>query len=350
MRPPPVSGRHRRRRAPSDSRAWVGILNRQDGIALVLTLLVVTLLTAMIIDFDYRTRLDVRAAANFRDSAKASLLAQGAVEAARAVLMEDLHTSPAYDYSEEEIWGTRIPGYAVADGTIDVAIEDEGGKLDLNTLVDTNGEAIDSRVELYRRLLELVFNPTEVDIPTLVDSLVDWIDSPTPDDSRPYGAEDSTYERLDPPYECADGPLRTLDELRLVQGYTPEIVEQLRPHVTALWMGRSGKREGRPKDGNINLNDASRKLLHALVHEPEEGGLAQNIEDTRPFTAISGSELEKVIQLGPELSQEVAKETDFASDYFSIVAKGTVGDATRSVRVTVRRLPSEAKVIAWRSE
>ena len=348
MRPPPVSGRRRRRRAPSDGRASVGILNRQDGIALVLTLLVVTLLTAMIIDFDYRTRLDVRAAANFRDAAKASFLAQGAVEAARAVLMEDLRVSPTYDYSEDEIWGTRIQGYAVADGTIDVAIEDEGGKLDLNTLVDTNGDAVDRRVELYRRLLEQVFDPTEVEIPTLVDSLVDWLDKDSSE--RLHGAESSYYERQDPPYACADGPLRTLDELRLVQGYTPEIVNNLRPHVTALWEGKTGPRGGRPRTGNINLNDASRPLLHALVDEGPEGGLAENIEDTRPFTAISGSELEKVIQLGPELSQAIAKETDFASDYFSIVATGTVGDATRSLRVTVRRLPSEAKVIAWRSE
>jgi len=346
MRPPPAPGRRPRRRTPAGSLA--GILNDQGGIALVLTLLVVTLLTAMIIDFDYRTRLDVRSAANFRDAARASFLAQGAVDAARAVLMEDLRISTGYDYAGEEIWGTPIAGYPVADGTIDVAIVDEGGKLDLNTLVTANGEPNETRIEAYRRLLEELFEPDQVDVATLVDSLVDWID-PNPNE-RSNGAEASYYERLDPPYTCADGPLKTFDELGLVQGYPADVLERLRPHVTALWTGRAGmQRDGKPDKGNININDASEEVLIAL-HPLMSEELAKNILQDRPFESVTANSVEQVLQLGPDISAEIAKMADFRSDYFSIVARGTVGDTSRTVRVTVRRQGNEAKVIAWRAE
>jgi general secretion pathway protein K len=345
MWPSPAPGR-RRHRAP------VGILNRQDGIALVLTLLVVTLLTAMIIDFDYRTRLDVRAAAGFRDAARANFLAQGAVDAARAVLMEDVRTSSSYTYAEDpqQLWGTPITGYPVADGTISVKIEDEGGKLDLNKLVGDTGEADEDWVVVYRRLLEGLLDPNQVNIDVLVDSLVDWID-PNPDERSADGAESPHYERLDPPYACADGPLQTIDQLALVQGYTPEIVERLRPFVTALWNGHGGNRDGRPKDGKININDAKRELLQALINEkPNTGGVAENIEGDRPIESTEASSLERVNGLDTGLSQVLFKYTDVFSDYFSIEATGTVGETSRSIRVTVQRFGNQAKVISWRSE
>lgn len=350
MRPTPDPGHRPPSRTPTGGvkRVTKGILADQGGIALVLTLLVVTLLTAMIIDFDYRTRLDVRAAAGFRDAARAGLLAQGAVDAARAVLLEDLRISPSYDFAEEEIWGTPISGYAVADGTISVAIVDEGGKLDLNTLVNANGEADETRVEIYRRLLEHLFEPDQVDINTLVDSLVDWID-PNPNE-RTYGAEAAHYGRLDPPYTCADGPLRTFDELGLVQGYTPDVVERLRPHATALWTGRAGvQREGKPEKGNININTASSELLVAL-HPELSQELVENIIHDRPFESTTPAALEQVIQLGVDVSQALAKVVDVRSDYFAIAAQGAVGDTARTLRVTVQRKGIEARVIAWRAE
>jgi general secretion pathway protein K len=342
MRPSPPPGRR-----PPAGRV-TGILADQGGIALVLTLLVVTLLSAMIIDFDYRTRLDVRAASNFRDAARADFLAQGAVDAARAVLMEDLRLSPSVDFAEDEIWGTPISGYPVADGTISVAIVDEGGKLDLNTLVNAKDEPDTTRVEIYRRLLEELFEPDQVDVNTLVDSAIDWIDGNL--NERSFGAEAPYYGRLDPPYTCADGPLRTFDELGLVQGYTAEVLERLRPHVTALWTGRAGfQRDGKPEKGNININTASTELLSAL-HPLMSEELAKNIVDDRPFQSTTPAAMDQVLQLGTDISQEIAKLADVRSDYFTIESRGSVGETSRIIRVTVRRQGNEAKVIAWRAE
>jgi general secretion pathway protein K len=347
MRPPPSPGRRPRLRTPAGSPAR--ILTGQGGIALVLTLLVVTLLSAMIIEFDYRTRLDVRAAANFRDAARASLLAQGAADAARAVLVVAQGQTPSHDYVDDALWGAPIAGYPVADGTISVAVVDEGGKLDLNTLVGDTGEADDARVAIYRRLLLKLLDPDQVDIDTLVDSLVDWIDS-NPNELA-HGAESPYYERLDPPYTCADGPLKTLDELGLVQGYTPEIIERLRPHVTALWRaGKAGRRrDADPPDGKININTASPELLTALSADMSDE-LAQNIIQGRPYDHVDAQQLNTVIQLGNDLSQELNKYLWPKSSYFSIATQGTVGDTARTLRVTVYRQPGSTDVIAWRAE
>lgn len=347
MRPSPAPGRRPPARPPL--RGPAGVLTDQGGIALVLTLLVVTLLSAMIIEFDYRTRLDVRAAANFRDAAAASLLAEGAADAARAVLVAPQSNLGGYDFAEEAPWGAPIAGYPVAGGTISVAIVDEGGKLDLNNLINQDGEANDPWIAIYRRLLGKLLDPDQVDIEALVDSLVDWLD--TNPSERPRGAESPYYERLDPPYACADRPLKTLDELGLVQGYTPEIIERLRPHVTALSHGsRSGlTRDGNPLGGKININTASPELLVALDDDMSDE-LAQNIIQDRPYSSAKSTDLFNTIQLGTDLSQELAKYLDVRTSYFSIASQGTVGDASRTLRVTVFRVNNTTDVLAWRTE
>lgn len=58
--------------------------------------------------------------------------------------------------------------------------------------------------------------------PELAAAIVDWRDS----DSEPGegGAEDETYSRLYPPYRTKNAPFESVEELRLVQGMTLEIL------------------------------------------------------------------------------------------------------------------------------
>ena len=67
-------------------------MRRSDerGIALLLTLLVLTLLVALILEFDAEARREYRDAAAFRDNFKATVLARAAVQAARGTLQQDL--------------------------------------------------------------------------------------------------------------------------------------------------------------------------------------------------------------------------------------------------------------------
>lgn len=54
------------------------------------------------------------------------------------------------------------------------------------------------------------------------DAILDWIDAD--DEPRPFGAESEYYSGLPTPYEPANGPLQSVEELLLVRGVTPELL------------------------------------------------------------------------------------------------------------------------------
>ena len=64
-------------------------LRDQNGMALLLVLVIVALLSALVIEFSFSTLVDLRATETFRDRTKAYYLARGGIEAARTILQED---------------------------------------------------------------------------------------------------------------------------------------------------------------------------------------------------------------------------------------------------------------------
>jgi len=328
-------------------RAFPSTLGDRRGVALVLTLLVVVLLTAMILDFDFRTRLDVRAAANFRDDTRAYLLASSAVAAARVVLQED--KDHGTDWINDD-WATipEVP-MPVADGTISIKIEDEAGKLDVNGFIRRDAQPQEPeprRVEAYRRLLEDVLQDVEdVDVDALVDALLDWLDDD--DHPRAGGDESSYYGSLEPPYAARNGPLKGFDELGLVKGYTPEILELLRPHVTALWLpGTTDQTTWHPP---VNINTASEEVIASL--DPNLADALDGIVADRknqPFKSCG--DVGSVIKLLPEQLKNLCKVLQWKSDYFSVRASGRVGETVRTVRTTLFRRGNKTDVLAWRME
>lgn len=56
----------------------------------------------------------------------------------------------------------------------------------------------------------------------MANAILDWIDAD--DEEREGGAETDTYESMFPSYVARNGPIRTLEELELIQGIDPELV------------------------------------------------------------------------------------------------------------------------------
>lgn len=54
------------------------------------------------------------------------------------------------------------------------------------------------------------------------DAILDWMDAD--DEPRPYGAEYDYYQQLTPPYQPANGPLISIEQLLLVRGVTPQLL------------------------------------------------------------------------------------------------------------------------------
>lgn len=91
---------------------------------------------------------------------------------------------------------------------------DESSKLNLNTLPYVDQFLPGSA----RNLLMALPNMTE----SIADAILDWVDAD--DDQREYGAESAYYAGMNPPYECKNGPMDSLDELLLVRDVTPQLL------------------------------------------------------------------------------------------------------------------------------
>jgi general secretion pathway protein K len=303
-------------------------MRRSDerGIALLLTLLVLTLLVALILEFDAEARREYRDAAAFRDNFKATVLARAAVQAARGTLQLDLlkdkQANQFFD-ALTDIWALPIMNYAIGDGLLNAQIEDERGKLNLNDLA-AGGDPIakGKRILRVKRLFELLqINPE------LVDAIVDWVDQDeTPE---PAGAESLYYQTLHPPYRAANAPLQTLLELRLIKGMTPEVIQKLSKLVTVY------PPEGESK---VNLNTADPLVLQALDPRITQG-MAADIVQARPFKTIV--ELDRVSSF-EDIGKELRPQNlyDVKSDLFLARMMVKVNEMTRNATVVLQRDPN----------
>jgi len=295
----------------------------ERGVALLLALLVLALLVALILEFDVEARREYRDAAAFRDNFKTTVLTRAAVQAARAVLQQDLlkdkQLGQIYD-AQTDLWAFPIEKYSIGDGLLTAQIIDERGKFNLNDLATAGDPAAkQKKVSRIKRLFELLqINPD------LVDAIVDWVDSD--DVPEAAGAETLYYQGIRPSYRAANSPLQTGRELRLIKGMTPEIVEKLLRYVTVY------PQEG---DGRININTADLLVLQALdprITQAMAGDIIQN----RPFKTIQ--DLDRVgsfAEIGKEL--RLLNVYDVKSNIFSAKMVLTLNEIVKSGSLVLQR-------------
>jgi general secretion pathway protein K len=297
----------------------------ERGVALLLALLILTLLVALIFEFDAEARREYREAAAFRDNFKASMLTRAAVQAARAVLRQDFlrdkQTGEIFD-GPTDLWAMPIKNYAIGDGLLSAQIQDERGKLNLNDLAANVGDDIQKKARIRR--VERLFQLLQIN-PDLVDALVDWIDQD--DNPQPAGAESLYYQSQKPAYRAANGTLPALGDLSLVKGFTPDIIDKLSRYVTVY-----------PQDGGapVNINTADPLVIQALDPEITQS-MATEIVQGRPFK--KKEDLDRIgsfQSIGAKL-RSVGTVYDVKSEYFSARMSITVNESTRTSLAVLQR-------------
>jgi len=239
----------------------------QQGIALVLTLWLTVLLTAIAGGFAYSMRTEALAAGNAIGVAKVRAAADGAVE--RAV----------WELARARLPGAWLPNgapHAWKDGEIELTVRatDETAKIDLNAA----GEI------LLRGLFTNVGGADPDVAVRLVDAVIDWRD---PDDfRRPNGAESADYVAAGVKTRPANAPFETIGEVSRVLGMTPAIYSRIVGSITVY-----------SRQAGINPLTASREVLLALPNaDPaivdayvatREEALANNLP-APPFTGAAG--------------------------------------------------------------
>lgn len=188
---------------------------RPAGIALVLVLWILTLLSVIAASVVFGARTDLQVAANLVDQARREATAEAAVHQA---LFEALR--PVTDAGRWRSDG-RPHAWHYQGQDLTVTITDESGKIDLNSAQ----EAL--LASLFRHA---GLEPAAAD--ALVNTLLDWVD---PDDQkRLNGAEAGDYAAAGFGVRPANGPFEAVEELRQLLGMTPALFARLQPLVTVF--------------------------------------------------------------------------------------------------------------------
>lgn len=186
----------------------------ERGSVLIVVLWISFGLITLALYFANSMGLELRAADHRVAGLQAEQAIQGAVRYASQVitnvtqpgLLPDLQTYQRADVplGESSFWFIGRDDERRSVDQVAFGLVDEGSKLDLNTAT--------------RAMLELLPRMT----PELAAAIIDWRDANT--EVSEGGAEDETYLRLNPPYRCKNAPFDSIEELRLVQGMTTEIL------------------------------------------------------------------------------------------------------------------------------
>lgn len=208
--------------------------SRQNGVALVLVLWVITLLAVIAGNFAFSMRGETRIARNLISTAQARALAEAGLQRAWFELMK-----PPTDSLRWQANGVSHE-FEFGGGVVRVTIEDESGKIDLNTA----SEALLKGLLLSAGLDEAVSM-------SLMDAVADWRDADKL--KRLHGAEDDDYRASGRSYGPSDAPFEAVDELRRVVGVTPELYRKLAPALTVY-----------ARQPGINTTVASREVLLAI--------------------------------------------------------------------------------------
>lgn len=322
--------------------------HKNEGVALVMVLWVLMLLSIIALEFCYAMRTEVDICANQKDEIKGYFMARAGVERALLETLRSMYlqlkadepdvpgdeegetpesVAPAME-SETEVWKVDGTPYKVPfhDGSFKVSIEDEGGKLDINYASEGMLRQLLSNIELPEVPSE---EGNIVDI--ISDSVMDWRDE---DDLHHLnGAEDDYYNSLPEPYDCKDGPFDAIEELLLVRGVTPEVYRQLSRHITIYSAGK------------INVNTTSLEILKTIL---QDDILAQAIVDQRKEEKLTTQDLVDLVG-AITFSQIKDQITLHPQGFYTIKSTGQVegSTVTRAVKAVVQLEGSTVNVVNW---
>ncbi len=353
------------------------IIRNKRGIALLVTLTIVTVLIVVTLEMSRKMRSAVFSAAATRDRTTLLHLASSGINAAKAMLIKDKNNSKSdslqEDWADPDKISEVLQDISFEDGKVTLLISDELSKIQVNALVefpegrDYNATQMFLWGRFLRLLLSLEESFEDIEPITIVDSMKDWLDSGDDDAVTGLnGAELGYYQDLDPPYSCRNGPFTHIGELALVRGVIPEIIQgaggtpSISRFITVFGLTKSDSNTF-TYEGKININTAELPVLAAILplgyHE-----LAQAIYEYRQETSDSGyiNDLSSPtwyknipgignIEIDPNLIKT-------SSDFFRIESVATLNEMKMKITEVVKREKNakngkwECRVLRWESE
>ena len=191
---------------------------RARGIAFMLVLWVIAMLSIMLGSFALVARTENLQSRHLFDSTQARYAAEAGLNLA---IYELRKTDPAAALDRR-----RTPyRFGYGDAEIEIAITDDSGKIDINS---ASGDLL-TNLFMGRGV------PME-QAQALSDAIQDWRD---PDDLKhPNGAESADYKAAGLSYTPKNAPFDTVSELQQVFGMTYDLYQKIEPGIT-IYSGRN---------------------------------------------------------------------------------------------------------------
>lgn len=351
------------------------------GIAIVIVLVCVFVLSALAAVFAAYMKVETRLAANSNNEAEMQWLGRSGVEMARYVLGQQLLVpNEPYDSLNQKWAGgdcetnelladISLKDVPLGDGKFSVTITDTERKFNINL-------ALGNDAVLQQAMILIGVDAAE--IPTIIASIQDWIDRD--DIVHVNGAESDYYQTLNPPYFAKNGPIDDLTELLFVKGVTPDIYwgPNSTNHPTQVFKNTSPLRTGLVPNaavataglvdiftpissGRINLNTASATTLQmipgidanmaAAIIRMRSGpdGIDGTCDDV-PLRQPGGQDLINV-GLSAQAAQSLSQYCDVRSSTFEARVDVEVGVSKRRYYALLKRnSPRDVQILTFRWE
>lgn len=227
--------------------------SKQSGLAMVIVIWVLSLLTIMAGSFALTMRRETTVISAVKDNAVALAIAETGIGFAQQMLfLQDKNKRWRADGS--------IYHLKYQDADIRVRLLSEQGKIDINKADEALLTAMMTSIDMEQEQQQAIVN-----------AILDWRDKD--DQMRDNGAEKEQYEDADLSYQPANKDFQLVDELQMVLGMNSDIYQQLKPLITVY-----------SKQAKVNLQLASKEVIQAIGElEPEvlDEYIEQRVENTK---------------------------------------------------------------------
>jgi len=320
---------------------------KQQGVALITVMLIVAMCVVIATQMTSRLQMQMQRSSNVSDNQQAYWYAMGAEAFTKRVLITAFKKEQDVTHLGQ-IWAKGQTTYPVDFGEISGEVNDLQGCLNLNALrapwsdknqPDTNQpdtkqpdknqsgktttkhQKVPARLALEALIINLQLEGVSAfEAEAMTDSLTDWLDE-NDRISGAGGAEDDDYASREFPYLAANNYLASVNELRIVEHFTPVVIKALKPYVCVIPVSDMHKI-------NINtLNAEQPELLQALLDSTlDEAQQILSARGDEGFETIDDFyNLPEVVKL--KNSEDKKDQFVVDSEYFILKAKARFNES-----------------------
>jgi len=242
-------------------KTFPNVFGNESGVALLITLSIITILLAVSLELNRRVKIGVITAETGKTDYDLMGMAESGINIAKAILVKDVNEnnidSVQEEWSDPEALGNIIKSIGFGADALKLKIIDEMGKIQVNALIkEYPGHEVNmDQKQIWENLLSFFISSDKSqdqrDPQEIINSLIDWIDDKDGEAITGIsGAESSYYESLRIPYQCANREFFDLNELFFVKGISKDILSKAES-LGDIFLDQ----DDQEKESQLKLND-----------------------------------------------------------------------------------------------